>query len=83
MREQVVGLFKEAGSAVEAARLIRVAGYGVRDVDMVSRDVLPSPVWRPKSDVLGQVGSWRDPTVHGPVLSGGPWWAPALLKCRC
>ena len=53
MREQVVGLFKEAGSAVEAARLIRAAGYGVRDVDMVSRDVSAEPCLEAEERCLG------------------------------
>ncbi len=41
MGEQVVGVFTREAAAVEAATLLRAAGYGPRDLDLVARE--PSP----------------------------------------
>ena len=43
MRDQVVGLFRTTENAAEAARFIRAAGYGIRDLDLVSGDASAEP----------------------------------------
>ena len=41
MREQVVGVFSREAQALEAAELLRAAGYGPRDLDLVARQHSP------------------------------------------
>ena len=43
MREQVVGVFSGEARAVEAATLLRAAGYGPRDLGLVARQHSPAP----------------------------------------
>ena len=54
-REQVVGLFPREESAVEAATLLRSAGYGPRDLDLVSIDAGRQPDLPDLPDLLSRV----------------------------
>ncbi len=65
MGEQVVGVFTREARALEAATLLRAAGYGPRDLDLVARE--PSAgAGRGLLRLVQPAGSWSGPRRCGP-----------------